>query len=107
GRGRLSAANLYDARYPLGSPGQRLFSRSGARPAGPVGLWRLLDAGRRFGFPLDGTARPPHRRDRTILMIQSLSRPSFASSARALFMIAQKDWQTFWRYPLNAIGYVM
>ncbi len=40
-------------------------------------------------------------------MIQSLSRPSFASGARALFMIAQKDWQTFWRYPLNAIGYVM
>ena len=40
-------------------------------------------------------------------MIQSLSRPSVWSSVRALFMIAYKDWQHFWRYPLNAIGHIM
>lgn len=39
--------------------------------------------------------------------ITSLSRPGIASHLRALFMIAQKDWQQFWRYPLNVIGYVM
>ncbi len=38
--------------------------------------------------------------------IQSLSRPSFASNLRALYMVAAKDWQTFWRYPVNAVGYV-
>jgi len=39
--------------------------------------------------------------------IQSLSRPSLASNLRALYMIAAKDWQQFWRYPVNAIGYVL
>ena len=38
--------------------------------------------------------------------IQSLSRPSFASNLRALYMVAAKDWQQFWRYPLNAVGYI-
>jgi len=38
--------------------------------------------------------------------IQSLSRPSLASHLRALWMIAQKDWVQFWRYPLNVIGNV-
>jgi ABC-2 type transport system permease protein len=36
--------------------------------------------------------------------IQSLSRPTLASHLRALFMIAQKDWQQYWRYPLNVVG---
>jgi ABC-2 type transport system permease protein len=36
----------------------------------------------------------------------SLSRPGFRSHLRALWMIAQKDWQQFWRYPLNVVGYV-
>lgn len=40
-------------------------------------------------------------------MIQSLSQPSFRSGARALYMIAIKDWQQFWRYPLNAVGFIM
>jgi len=39
--------------------------------------------------------------------VQSLSRPTFVSNLRALYAIAQKDWQQFWRYPLNAFGYVM
>jgi ABC-2 type transport system permease protein len=39
--------------------------------------------------------------------ITSLSRPSFASNLRALYMIALKDWTQFWRYPLNAVGYVL
>jgi ABC-2 type transport system permease protein len=38
--------------------------------------------------------------------IQSLSRPSLRSHLRALMMIAQKDWQHYWRYPVNAISYV-
>lgn len=37
----------------------------------------------------------------------SLSRINFRSNLRALYMIAAKDWQQFWRYPLNAIGYVL
>lgn len=40
------------------------------------------------------------------LPVQSLSRPSLASNLRALYMVAAKDWATFWRYPLNIIGYV-
>ena len=28
------------------------------------------------------------------------------SNLRALYMIAQKDWQQFWRYPLNAVSYL-
>jgi len=36
--------------------------------------------------------------------IQSLSRPTFSSNLRALYMIAQKDWQQYWRYPLNAVS---
>jgi ABC-2 type transport system permease protein len=39
--------------------------------------------------------------------VESLSRPSFASNLRALYMVAAKDWQQFWRYPVNAIGYVL
>jgi ABC-2 type transport system permease protein len=39
--------------------------------------------------------------------VHSLSRPSFASNLRALYTIAAKDWKQFWRYPLNAIGYVL
>lgn len=37
----------------------------------------------------------------------SLSRPSFSSNLRAVLMIAYKDWQQFWRYPINAVGYVL
>ncbi len=40
------------------------------------------------------------------MTIQSLSHPTFASHLRAVWMIAQKDWQHFWRYPLNVVGYV-
>jgi ABC-2 type transport system permease protein len=36
--------------------------------------------------------------------IQTLSRPSLGSHLRALWMIAQKDWQQYWRYPLNAFS---
>lgn len=39
--------------------------------------------------------------------IESLSRPSFASNLRALYMVAAKDWQQFWRYPVNAVSYVL
>lgn len=39
--------------------------------------------------------------------ITSLSRPGFVSHLRGLFMIAQKDWQQFWRYPLNVIGNIL
>jgi ABC-2 type transport system permease protein len=35
---------------------------------------------------------------------QSLSRPSLASHLYLLFIIAQKDWIQYWRYPLNAIS---
>jgi ABC-2 type transport system permease protein len=35
-----------------------------------------------------------------------LSRPTFATQLRALFVIARKDWKVFWRYPLNAISNV-
>lgn len=38
---------------------------------------------------------------------QSLSRPGFRSNLRALYAVAQKDWQQFWRYPLNAAGYIL
>jgi ABC-2 type transport system permease protein len=39
--------------------------------------------------------------------IESLSRPSLASNLRALYMVAAKDWQQFWRYPVNAVSYVL
>jgi ABC-2 type transport system permease protein len=39
-------------------------------------------------------------------MVQTLSRPTFTSNLRALFMIAGKDWKQFWRYPLNALSQV-
>lgn len=38
--------------------------------------------------------------------IQSLSRPNLGSHLRALYVIAEKDWKQFWRYPLNTIGYI-
>lgn len=38
--------------------------------------------------------------------IQSFSRPSLFSHLRVLWMVAYKDWQQFWRYPLNLIGYI-
>lgn len=37
----------------------------------------------------------------------SLSRPSFRSNLRALYMIAAKDWAQYWRYPLNAVGFLL
>ena len=37
----------------------------------------------------------------------SLSRPSIASSLRALYAIALKDWKQYWRYPLNAVSTVL
>jgi ABC-2 type transport system permease protein len=39
--------------------------------------------------------------------IETLSHPTFVSNLRALWMIAQKDWQRYWRYPLNVVGHVM
>lgn len=39
--------------------------------------------------------------------LQSLSRPTFASHLRALWMIAAKDWQQYWRYPLNAFSNIL
>lgn len=33
-----------------------------------------------------------------------LSRPTSASTLRALFAIAKKDWTQYWRYPLNAVS---
>jgi ABC-2 type transport system permease protein len=39
--------------------------------------------------------------------IRSLSRPNFASNLRALYMVALKDWQQFWRYPLNAVSFLL
>jgi len=39
--------------------------------------------------------------------VQTLSRPTLGSNLRALMMIAQKDWQQYWRYPLNVVGHVM
>lgn len=39
--------------------------------------------------------------------LQSLSRPTVGSHLHALYAIAQKDWQQFWRYPLNTVGYIM
>ncbi len=40
-------------------------------------------------------------------MNQSLSRPTLATHLRALWMITTKDWQQYWRYPLNVVGNVM
>jgi ABC-2 type transport system permease protein len=40
-------------------------------------------------------------------ILTTLSRPSTGSSLRALYTIAAKDWKQFWRYPLNAAGYVL
>ncbi len=37
----------------------------------------------------------------------SLSRPSFRSNLRAVWAIAKKDWQQYWRYPLNAFSSVL
>lgn len=37
----------------------------------------------------------------------SLSRPNLGSHLRALYIIAEKDWKQFWRYPLNTIGYIL
>jgi ABC-2 type transport system permease protein len=37
---------------------------------------------------------------------RSLSQPTLASHLRALYAIAQKDWQQFRRYPLNMAGMV-
>lgn len=34
----------------------------------------------------------------------SLSRPSLRSNLWAMYAIARKDWQQYWRYPLNAIS---
>jgi ABC-2 type transport system permease protein len=39
--------------------------------------------------------------------IVTLSHPTLGSNLRALWMIAQKDWQQYWRYPLNVVGQVM
>jgi ABC-2 type transport system permease protein len=39
--------------------------------------------------------------------IQTLSHPSYASHARALWMVAYKDWQQYWRYPLNVVGQIL
>jgi len=36
----------------------------------------------------------------------SLSRPSWRSHLRALWAISEKDWRTFWRYPLNAVSHM-
>ena len=38
--------------------------------------------------------------------LTTLSRPSFMTQLRALFVIARKDWKVFWRYPLNAVSQV-
>ena len=40
------------------------------------------------------------------MQTQLLSRPTFATQLRALFVIARKDWKVFWRYPLNAVSNV-
>ena len=39
--------------------------------------------------------------------IKSLSHPTLGSNLRALWMIAAKDWQRYWRYPLNVVGNVL
>lgn len=36
--------------------------------------------------------------------ITTLARSTLGANLRALFMVAYKDWQHFWRYPLNAVG---
>jgi ABC-2 type transport system permease protein len=38
------------------------------------------------------------------MQLTTLSRPSFATQLKALYVIARKDWKVFWRYPLNAIS---
>jgi ABC-2 type transport system permease protein len=38
--------------------------------------------------------------------VTSLSKPSFASYLRAVFMIAKVDWRQYWRYPVNAVSRV-
>src|SRR5215207_3219212 len=40
------------------------------------------------------------------MQTQLISRPTFATQLRALFVIARKDWKVFWRYPLNAVSNV-
>ncbi len=37
----------------------------------------------------------------------SLSHPNFRSHVRALWAIARKDWQQYWRYPLNAVSSIL
>jgi len=39
--------------------------------------------------------------------VQTLSHPTLGSHMRALWMITQKDWTQYWRYPLNVVGQVM
>ena len=39
--------------------------------------------------------------------LHPLSQPSWQSRLRALWAIARKDWQVYWRYPLNAISSVL
>jgi len=38
--------------------------------------------------------------------IKTPSKPRLKTQLRALFVIAQKDWKVFWRYPLNAVSNV-
>jgi ABC-2 type transport system permease protein len=38
------------------------------------------------------------------MQTQSLSQPTFASHARALYALVRKDWKQYWRYPLNAVS---
>jgi ABC-2 type transport system permease protein len=37
----------------------------------------------------------------------SLSRPTWRSHWHALWAIARKDWRQYWRYPLNALAWVL
>jgi ABC-2 type transport system permease protein len=39
--------------------------------------------------------------------LELLSQPSLISQVRLLAAVARKDWQVFWRYPLNAISSVL
>ncbi len=43
----------------------------------------------------------------TTTQVFSLSSPSLLSQLRAIYAIAHKDWQQFWRYPLNAVSTVL
>lgn len=37
----------------------------------------------------------------------NLSQPTWQSHWRALWAIARKDWRQYWRYPLNAVAWVL